>query len=141
MEFLEKHLTRDILTVTYQDGDRIMHLMLSLPEALDLLWRTDTIQGHDTATTFLTSLVLIAFVTRPQGPEEEPKEQRYMVPLTDVLRDLTDAEWLRVIHHHEMQKQYNRLGYRRMVDLYSRQLKELNAAVAANREALKNAQI
>lgn len=137
MEFLEKHLTRDILTVTYQDGDRIMHLMLTLPEALDLLWRTDTIQGHDNATTFLTSLVLIAFVTRPQGPETEPEDQRYMVPLTDVIRDLDDGEWLRIIHHHEMQKEYAQRGYRGMVDYYGKQLRELTAAVASNRTKMK----
>lgn len=124
--------------ISYEKDGKQIAAMLSVAAAIHLLYLADITQAEGpTADTFKETECLIATVRKPQGPEQEEREEWYKVPACDIIRDLSEEEIMRVIVCHETTNDIARMGYTGALETYRKELRTIRRQLEANTRKLQ----
>lgn len=136
MQYIDRTIRPQSFCIAYEKEGVVTHLILTVGPTLDLLYRTDIIQGQTPGDTFEEALCVVAFVSRPQGPEEESLQQTYRVAADQILRDISDAECMRMVYHHEMMREYQKKGYRTLLNECRMEMRNIEKQLEENRRKM-----
>lgn len=139
MHYIKNELHPRVWIITYQREEKTIGLMLSVTEALDLLYRADITQANnqDTADTFEDAMCTVASVRSPLGPEEEPEECTYKISAAEVIGNLSEEEIMRIVLHHEVALNVARLGYTGALESYRKELHTIRRKLEENTRKLR----
>lgn len=116
IEFIEKDVADNFLTLHYWKDEKEMSLLLNLPDLIDLLYKTDQIDEWDEGTTFDDTTVMFDEIYDPMGPDEDETVFAQNISLAHFIAEMTDWQCEKVIKYHESLKEADKMSITGLID-------------------------
>lgn len=110
IEFIEKNVADNFITLHYWKGEKEMSLLLNIPDLIDLLYKTDQIDEWDEGTTFDETTVMFEVMRDPLGPEEDQIIYSQKIDLSYFISEMTNWQCEEVIKYHERLKEADEMS-------------------------------